>query len=96
MPSWDDLVTRVTAEGGRLGWFFSAHATKSYTDITYQHGDVLVFGSESSGLPQSIKKKHADQLLTIPSRSQVRSLNLSNTAAIVAYEAIRQWDGIPS
>lgn len=96
VASWDDLVTRVTAEGGRLGWFFSAHATKAYTDIAYQHGDVLVFGSESSGLPQSIKKNHAEQLLTIPSRPQVRSLNLSNTAAIVAYEAIRQWGGIPS
>ena len=95
VPSWDALITKLTAEGGRLGWFFSAHATKSYTDIVYQQGDALVFGSESSGLPQSIKKKHADQLLTIPSRPQVRSLNLSNTAAVVAYEAVRQWGGIP-
>jgi tRNA (cytidine/uridine-2'-O-)-methyltransferase len=91
VPNWDALVAGVTAAGGRLGWFLSAHASRPYTDVRYEHGDVLVFGSESSGLPQSIKQAHADRLLTIPSRPQVRSLNLSNTAAIVAYEAVRQW-----
>jgi tRNA (cytidine/uridine-2'-O-)-methyltransferase len=95
VPNWDTLVSRVTAEGGNLGWFFSAHATRSYTDVSYQRGDVLVFGSESSGLPQSIKQPHSDRLLTIPSRPQIRSLNLSNTAAVVAFEAIRQWGGLP-
>jgi tRNA (cytidine/uridine-2'-O-)-methyltransferase len=57
---------------------------------------VLVFGSESSGLPRSLQDRHADRLLTIPSRPQVRSLNLSNAAAIVAYEAVRQWGGLSS
>jgi tRNA (cytidine/uridine-2'-O-)-methyltransferase len=94
VPNWDALVAGVTAAGGRLGWFLSAHASRPYTDVTYQHGDVLVFGSESSGLPQSLKQAHSDQLLTIPARPQVRSLNLSNTAAIVAYEAVRQWHGL--
>ena len=56
-------------------------------------GDVIVFGSESRGLPQSLQAAHADRLLTIPSRPQVRSLNLSTCAPIVAYEAIRQWGG---
>ena len=81
----------VTAEGG---WLVLFSACQSLKDIAYQHGDVLVFGSESSGLPQSIKKKHAEQLLTIPSRPRYVAF-LSNTAAIVAYEAIRQWGGIP-
>ena len=94
VPNWDALVAGVTAAGGRLGWFLSAHASRPYTDVTYQHGDALVFGSESSGLPQSLKQAHSEQLLTIPSRPQVRSLNLSNTAAIVAYEAVRQWGGL--
>jgi tRNA (cytidine/uridine-2'-O-)-methyltransferase len=52
---------------------------------------VLVFGKESKGLPPEITQPHPDRLLTIPSRPEVRSLNLSNCAAIVAYEAIRQW-----
>ena len=53
--------------------------------------DVLVFGAESKGLPRDLTAAHTDTLLTIPSRPQVRSLNLSNCAAIVAYEALRQW-----
>jgi tRNA (cytidine/uridine-2'-O-)-methyltransferase len=61
--------------------------------VSYRRGDVLVFGSESRGLPRDLLDRHADQLLTIPSRPQVRSLNLSNCAAIVAYEAVRQWGG---
>jgi tRNA (cytidine/uridine-2'-O-)-methyltransferase len=72
-------------------WFFSARATRSYTEAAYGRGDVLVFGSESKGLPRELTSAHADRLLTIPSRPQVRSLNLSNCAAIVAYEALRQW-----
>jgi tRNA (cytidine/uridine-2'-O-)-methyltransferase len=59
--------------------------------VAYAPGDVLVFGSESRGLPSSLTAPHADRLLTIPSRPQVRSLNLANCAAIVAYEALRQW-----
>jgi tRNA (cytidine/uridine-2'-O-)-methyltransferase len=96
VPNWEALVAGVTAAGGNLGWFFSAHASRSYTDVRYTPGDVLVFGSESSGLPASIKANHADQLLTIPSRPQIRSLNLSNTAAVVAFEAVRQWGGLPT
>ena len=67
--------------------------TRTYTSVSYQPGDVLVFGKESAGLPREITSAHPDRLLTIPSRPQVRSLNLSNCAAIVAYEALRQWDG---
>ena len=96
--SWDELCTRLAAEragcrppeaGGM--WLFSARATRSYTEPAYAPGDVLVFGSESRGLPPDLQAAHADRLLTIPSRPQVRSLNLSNCAAIVAYEALRQW-----
>jgi tRNA (cytidine/uridine-2'-O-)-methyltransferase len=94
--SWEDLVARLAACDVTPGWFFSARATRPYTEVTFTRGDVLVFGSESSGLPKSLTAAHADRLLTIPSRPQVRSLNLSNAAAIVAYEAVRQWGGIPA
>jgi len=93
--SWDDLVARLAAAGRAPGWFFSARGSRSYTDVSYARGDVLVFGSESSGLPPSLRERYAAQLLTIPSRPQVRSLNLSNCAAVVAYEAVRQWGGLP-
>ena len=91
--SWPDLVQRLATAGAGGMWMFSARATRTYTSVSYQPGDVLVFGKESAGLPREITSAHPDRLLTIPSRPQVRSLNLSNCAAIVAYEALRQWDG---
>ena len=94
--SWVDLVARLAAAGCRPTWFFSAHATRPYTEVAYRRGDVLVFGSESKGLPKDLLAAHPEQALTIPSRPQVRSLNLANCAAIVAYEAIRQWAAAPS
>jgi tRNA (cytidine/uridine-2'-O-)-methyltransferase len=89
--SWADLQPRLAAAGAGTRWLFSARATRSYTSVAYRRGDVLVFGAESKGLPRDLTAAHADTLLTIPSRPQVRSLNLSNCAAIVAYEALRQW-----
>jgi tRNA (cytidine/uridine-2'-O-)-methyltransferase len=89
--SWADLQPRLDAAGAGTRWLFSARATRSYTGVAYRRGDVLVFGAESKGLPRDLTTAHADTLLTIPSRPQVRSLNLSNCAAIVAYEALRQW-----
>ena len=91
--SWADLDRRLTAAGAGGRWLFSARATRSYTSVAYAPGDVLVFGKESAGLPREITTPLADRLLTIPSRPQVRSLNVANCAALVAYEAIRQWGG---
>jgi tRNA (cytidine/uridine-2'-O-)-methyltransferase len=51
----------------------------------------MVFGSESSGLPEGLLAEHAGSQLRIPTRSDVRSLNLSNAVAVAAYEALRQW-----
>lgn len=56
---------------------------------------MLVFGKESAGLPPEIVSAHRAGLLTIPSRPEVRSLNVANCAAVAAYEAIRQWGGDP-
>lgn len=89
--SWADLLARLAAIGRHPNWFFEVGGTRSYTDVAYVRGDVLVFGSESTGLPTSLLEAHRDRVLTIPARPQVRSLNLANSAAIVAYEAVRQW-----
>lgn len=89
--SWGDLVSRLAEVGRRPTWFLEVGGARTYTDVAYQRGDVLVFGSESEGLPRSLLEAHREQVLSIPARPEVRSLNLANSAAIVAYEAIRQW-----
>lgn len=85
---WTDFVHRRPP--GRL-LAFSARATRSYTQVRYAPDDLLVFGSETRGLPDEIRTACADSLYTIPMQSPyVRSLNLANAAAIVLYEALRQ------
>jgi tRNA (cytidine/uridine-2'-O-)-methyltransferase len=70
---------------------FSAHARTPYTAVSYQAGDVLIFGSESRGLPESLLEENAATTLTIPMLSdKVRSLNLATAVGIVLYEALRQ------
>ena len=71
-------------------YFFSSKATRPYSDISFTDQDILIFGSETAGLPQKIHEKWAEKFYTLPMRSGRRSLNLSNTAAIVSYEALRQ------
>ncbi len=71
--------------------FLSSHGTKSHYDIPFEEDLFLVFGKESKGLPKEITEKHSDQLYKIPLFSKhIRSLNLANAVAIVAYEGIRQ------
>jgi len=87
-PHWEDFLLRRPP--GRL-LAFSARATRSYTQIQYRPDDLLIFGSETRGLPEHIRTALIDTLCTIPMQGKhVRSLNLSNAAAIVLYEALRQ------
>ena len=74
-------------------WLFSKKATAVYTEAEYSPGDVLVFGSESQGLPPSIIGAHTDRCLRIPIDPNARSLNLSVSVAVIAFEAQRQWAG---
>ncbi|MEQ8785915.1 MAG: tRNA (cytidine(34)-2'-O)-methyltransferase [Pirellulaceae bacterium] len=71
-------------------WFFSKTAAREYTDVAFEAGDALVFGSETRGLPPSLLEQ-SESLLRIPIRDDVRSLNLSCAVAVAAYEAVRQW-----
>ena len=73
-------------------WYFSKKASRAYTSVAFQAGDVMVFGCESTGLPETMLTEHAEQTLRIPIDDRVRSLNLSNSVAVAAYEALRQWD----
>lgn len=69
----------------------STHSQTVYTEVKYQAGDYFLFGPETRGLPQDVRESVArDRQLTLPMAPNNRSLNLSNTVAIVAYEAWRQ------
>jgi tRNA (cytidine/uridine-2'-O-)-methyltransferase len=86
--SWEAFTS--ARPPGRL-LCFSARAPRSYTTLRYREDDLLVFGSESRGLPPAIRGAHVDATFGIPlAREQVRSLNLATAVAIVLYEALRQ------
>ncbi len=69
----------------------STRGGRGYHDVHYQPGDVLLFGPETRGLPQSLLDKLAEkQILRIPMQPHSRSLNLSNSVALILYEAWRQ------
>ena len=70
---------------------FSTHHDKIYSTFNFNHGDALIFGPETRGLPKNIRSSvPSEQQLKVPMRKKSRSLNLSNTVAIVVYEAWRQ------
>jgi tRNA (cytidine/uridine-2'-O-)-methyltransferase len=93
VDDWPALVARLAIEApNKTLWFFTKTANHVYTEVKLSAGDVLVFGSESRGLPPSLLEVNTLRTLRIPIRPQVRSLNLSNSVAIAAYEALRQWD----
>lgn len=71
--------------------FFSAESKRDYWDLTYTGPVVLIFGRESVGLSREIRDKYRDSLVSLPQEpGSVRSLNLSNTVAVAAYEVLRQ------
>ncbi|GIP27956.1 putative tRNA (cytidine(34)-2'-O)-methyltransferase [Paenibacillus sp. J23TS9] len=76
------------------GRFFYAttKADKRYNDIKFQDGDFLVFGKETKGLPPELLAANPETCIRMPMTDKVRSLNLSNSAAIIAFEALRQLD----
>lgn len=76
-------------QGGRY-FYSTTKARHTYCDVKYQDGDYLVFGKETKGLPEKLLHDNKDQCIRIPMISEARSLNLSNSAAIVVYEALRK------
>ena len=70
--------------------FFSTKATRNYWEATYREGCFIVFGKETAGLPEQLIFSNFERCYRLPMRRDIRSLNLSNTVAVVAYEALRQ------
>lgn len=101
VDDWSQLQRRLVetrdttqAVGSRM-WLITKFAERTVWDAAFQPGDVLVFGSESRGLPESLRAEASDRCLKLPMRQSVRSLNLASTANTVMYEAVRQFGGLP-
>ena len=67
--------------------YFSANATRDYREAPFRENSVLVFGSETEGMPARILEKHPERCFRIPMEAEIRSLNLANAVSIVLYEA---------
>ena len=97
---WDKLhiecVDRIEELTSRFGadkfFYFSSKATRSYSDVSYPSDAFLVFGKETKGLPTELIAANPTRAVRIPMRPLLRCLNLSNSVAIAAYEALRQYD----
>ena len=88
-PNWAALV-RTLPTAARL-WFVESGGPKLYTEVSYAPDDYLVFGRETAGLPKRLLAENPERWLCIPMfNAQSRSLNLSNCAALVLFEALRQ------
>ena len=75
-------------------YYFTTKAPHTYSDISYPQGAYILFGREDAGLPEALLVQNPDTCVRLPMTKGARSLNLSNTVAVAAYEALRQW-GFP-
>ena len=75
-------------------FYFSTKATKIYSEIDYPDNSYLVFGKETAGLPEELLHENPENCVRLPmiNNSAARSLNLSNSVAVGAYEVLRQWN----
>lgn len=71
-------------------WMATTKAKRTYTEVSFGPDDFIMFGKESAGIPEEILVKNEENCIRIPMLPKIRSLNLSNSVAIVLYEALRQ------
>jgi tRNA (cytidine/uridine-2'-O-)-methyltransferase len=100
MDYWDKLnVSRymnysefLEKNQGAKIWMATTKARKVYTEVEFSPDDYIMFGKESAGIPEEILVENEDRCIRIPMLDSIRSLNLSNSVAIILYEALRQQD----
>jgi len=98
MDYWDKLDVRryinyddfLSKNPGAKIWMATTKAKKCYTDVEFGPDDFIMFGKESGGIPEEILVDNEDTCIRIPMLDNIRSLNLSNSVAIVLYESLRQ------
>ncbi len=85
----EDFIEKNKENISRM-FMLTTKGKKVYSDVKYQDGDYLLFGKETKGLPENLILEHFENAVRVPMGYDIRSLNLSNTVALVAYEAVRQ------
>jgi len=88
---WGELEQKLA---GHTFWCVENPAAHLLWDAEFSRGDVLVFGSETRGLPPAIVEQYCSRTLQLPMRPEVRSLNLASTVNTAVYEAVRQFGGL--
>lgn len=88
---YDDFLKRNPAARDTM-YMATTKAKHIYTDVRYEKDAYILFGKESAGIPEEILVEHESRAIRIPMNEEIRSLNLSNSVAIVLYEALRQHD----
>lgn len=87
---YDDFNDFCERNPGAKIYMATTKANKTYTEVSYEPDCYIMFGKESAGIPEEILVDHEDTCVRIPMIGDIRSLNLSNSVAIVLYEALRQ------
>jgi tRNA (cytidine/uridine-2'-O-)-methyltransferase len=90
--SWQEVRAKLPSSNV---WRLTKSATRLVWDAAFEKGDILLFGSETRGLPARILNEQPARNLKLPMREAVRSLNLASTVNTVVYEAVRQFGGLP-
>lgn len=85
--SYEDFLAK---NAGAKIYYATTKAKHTYADVQFEEDAYIMFGKESAGIPEEILVEHPDECIRIPMFGEIRSLNLSNSAAIVLYEALRQ------
>ena len=85
--NWQDFCDR---NPGAKVWYATTKGRQVYSDVKYEKDCYIMFGKESGGIPEEILVREPDRCVRIPMIGETRSLNLSNSVAIVLYEALRQ------
>ncbi len=88
---YEDFLNKKPDARNRC-FFATTKAQNTYADADFKPGDYIMFGKESAGIPEEILTENRDRCIRIPMAEGKRSLNLSNSAAIILYEALRQND----
>ena len=91
-----ETMSAKNASGKKIAlpkvWYATTKAHKTHTEVSFSPNDYIVFGKESAGIPEEILVDNEEQCIRIPMLEEARSLNLSNSVAIILYEALRQQD----
>lgn len=88
--NYEEFVQEYERHPGARLWMATTKAKRAYTEAVFGPDDFIMFGKESAGIPEEILVEHEEDCIRIPMLPEIRSLNLSNSVAIILYEALRQ------